>query len=185
VMSSAREFVDQVVCNNAAIHNTERNAWLLGYYLSDARLRLLRVVLLWRPENLDSERFRGYRFETTGPQPTFTPSSWGKYFDVLHYLLLVYESREEHAGNPVTKPLGISFMDPEPKLQPVIVRTTDRDYAIIQSDGSAATFVNGNWQPGITFDCTDFAEMSEVGDPESRTKLLNEASEALAKSLEQ
>src|SRR5207253_1548607 len=118
VMSTAREFVDEVVRGNAAIHNTELNAWLLGYYLSDARLRLIRVVLLWRPENLGSERFESYRFITTGPQPTFTPSSWGECFDVLHCLLLVYESREEHAGNQVKKPLGISFMDPEPKLQP-------------------------------------------------------------------
>ena len=33
VISTAREFVDEVVRNNAAMHNTELKSWSLGYYL--------------------------------------------------------------------------------------------------------------------------------------------------------
>lgn len=65
-----------------------------------------------------------------------------------------------------------------------IVGSTDGTFAILQSDGSAASFVNGKWQPGIAFESRDFLEMSTISNPALRTELLEQATEALAKSLQ-
>ena len=76
-------------------------------------------------------------------------------------------------------------MDPKPMRPPRIVGSTDGTYAILRSDGAAATFVDGKWQPGIAFESRDFMDMSMISNVETRTRLLEEASEALAKSLDQ
>ncbi len=68
------------------------------------------------------------------------------------------------------------------KRPPTVVGRIDGTFAILRSDGTAASFVNGKWQPGIAFDSRDFMEMSDIGESELRTRLLNEASEALEKS---
>jgi hypothetical protein len=76
-------------------------------------------------------------------------------------------------------------MASKPMRPPRIVGSTDGTYAILRSDGAAASFVNGKWQPGIAFQSRDFMDMSMISNVEMRTKILEEASEALAKSLEQ
>src|SRR5436309_2851735 len=43
---------------------------------------------------------------------------------------------------------------------------TDGTYAILQSDGAAASFVNGKWQPGIAWDTRDFLDMPVIKDPQ-------------------
>jgi hypothetical protein len=73
-------------------------------------------------------------------------------------------------------------MSTEQKRPPRVVGSTDGTFAILRSDGTAASFVNGKWQPGIAFDSRDFVEMSYISESELRTRLLNEASEALEKS---
>ena len=75
-------------------------------------------------------------------------------------------------------------MDPAPKRPPTIAGSTDGTYAILRSDGAAASFVDGKWEPGLAFESRDFLDMSNISIPELRAKLLEEASEALAKSLD-
>jgi hypothetical protein len=65
-----------------------------------------------------------------------------------------------------------------------IVGSTDGTVAILQSDGSAASFVNGRWHSGIAFESRDFLEMSAISNTDLRTKFLEQAAEALAKSLQ-
>lgn len=40
-MKSSRQFLDQIIRDNAAVYKTEMNAWSCGYYLGNARLRIL------------------------------------------------------------------------------------------------------------------------------------------------
>ena len=76
-------------------------------------------------------------------------------------------------------------MDPKPMRPPKVVGSTDGTYAILRSDGAAASFVYGKWQPGIAFESRDFMDMSMISNVETRTRILNEAAEALAKSLDE
>lgn len=77
-------------------------------------------------------------------------------------------------------------MQTERKLAPIIVgSSTDGAVVILQSDGSSATRLKGSWQPGIAFDTRDFLDMPVIGDEELRTSLLEQAAEALARSLDQ
>ena len=64
-------------------------------------------------------------------------------------------------------------MDPKPMRPPRIVGSTDGTYAILRSDGAAASFVDGKWQPGIAWDTRDFLDMPEIGDVEVRTRILD------------
>jgi hypothetical protein len=73
----------------------------------------------------------------------------------------------------------------KPIRPPRIVGSTDGTYAILRSDGAAASFVDGKWQPGIAFESRDFMDMSMISNVELRAKILEEASEALARSLDQ
>jgi hypothetical protein len=76
-------------------------------------------------------------------------------------------------------------MDIDRELTPVIVgSSTDGAVAILQSDGSSATRLKGQWQPGIAFDAKDFLDMPVIGDEELRSSLLAQAAEALAQSLQ-
>lgn len=74
-------------------------------------------------------------------------------------------------------------MDPKPIRPPKIVGSTDGTFAILRSDGAAASFVDGKWQPGIAFLSRDFMDMSVISNVELRTKILADAAEALADSL--
>jgi len=76
-------------------------------------------------------------------------------------------------------------MDPKLTRPPRICGSTDGTLAVLRSDGAAASFVNGKWEPGLAFESRDFMDMSMISNVETRTKILKEASEALAKSLEQ
>lgn len=76
-------------------------------------------------------------------------------------------------------------MSPKSKLAPVIVGTIAGTKCVLQGDGSAATFLKGEWQPGIAFDTRDFLDMPVIENAEATAKILDDASEALAKSLEQ
>jgi hypothetical protein len=182
---TVREFVDEVMRNDVAIQTTELNAYLLGYYLSDARLRLIQVVKLWDPLKLDAEFFQGYRLIEIDPsRPTFTPKGWGQCFSVLHDLLLLYERRIERTRTQAQTQSETSSTDREPRGPPIVVGTYGT-YAILQHDGSSASFLEGQWQPGIAWDARDFLDMPVIGDAECVSILLNTASEALAKSLEQ
>ncbi|HEY9676953.1 MAG TPA: hypothetical protein V6C76_03050 [Drouetiella sp.] len=71
------------------------------------------------------------------------------------------------------------------KAEPTVVTTLDGDIAIIQADGSCASRVDGQWQPGIAFDSQDFVQMAKVGDKNKVQELLKAAAESLAKSLDQ
>ena len=82
-------------------------------------------------------------------------------------------------------PFGAASMIDRPERPPRIVGSTDGTWAVLKSDGSAASFVDGKWQPGIAFESRDFMDMSQISNPDVRAKILDEASEALAKSLEQ
>jgi hypothetical protein len=75
-------------------------------------------------------------------------------------------------------------MKSTPDLPPIIVGTVNGDKAILSHDGSTASFVNGKWQPGIAWGTRDFQDMPEIGDVEIRRKILSEAADALAKSLD-
>jgi hypothetical protein len=76
-------------------------------------------------------------------------------------------------------------MDPKPDLPPVIAgSSTGGAVCIIQKDGSSATRLKGKWQAGIAFDHRDFLDMPVIRDEELRTSLLEQAAEALAKSLD-
>ncbi len=68
---------------------------------------------------------------------------------------------------------------------PKVFGSTDGTYAILQSDGAAASFVNGKWQPGIDFLIRDFLDMATISKPDLYEKLLKEAAEALAKSMKE
>ena len=76
-------------------------------------------------------------------------------------------------------------MSPNSALPPVIVGTIRGIKCVLQSDGSSATFLNGKWQAGIAFAAKDFQDMPVIKNVEMIETILNEASEALAKSLEQ
>ena len=73
----------------------------------------------------------------------------------------------------------------KPDLSPVIVGTLDGAKAILLQDGSAASFVNGQWQPGIAWDTRDFLDMPEIGNVETRARILSEAADALIESQDQ
>jgi hypothetical protein len=75
-------------------------------------------------------------------------------------------------------------MDPKPDLLPVIVGSSIGAVCILQKDGSTATRLNGKWQAGIAFDHRDFLDMPVICNEELRTSLLEQAAEALAKSLD-
>jgi hypothetical protein len=181
---AVREFADEVLRNDVAIQTTELNAWLLGYYLSDGRLRLIRVVKLWGAENLKAEVFQGYRLIEIDPsRPTFTPKGWGQCFAVLHDLLASFERRIERTRTQAQTQSETGPTDRERRGPPIVVGSYGT-YAILQCDGSAASFLDGKWQPGIAWDARDFLEMSVVSNAELVSILLNTASEALAKSLE-
>jgi hypothetical protein len=185
-VSTAREFVDDVVRNDAAIYTSELSAWLLGYYLSDARLRLGEAVEHWPRRQLDSEFFQSFRLMEIGPsQPMFTPQGWGQCLAVLHNLLLAYERRAERTRIEAQTQSETSSTDNKPKRPPTVVGDTDGTYAILRSDGAAASFVDGKWQPGIAFESRDFMDMSVISNLSCRSILLTTAAEALAKSLEQ
>jgi hypothetical protein len=48
VVAASKEFLDKIIRDNAAMYQTELNTWSLGYYLGNARLRLVTVGLsLW------------------------------------------------------------------------------------------------------------------------------------------
>ena len=81
--------------------------------------------------------------------------------------------------------IGAGSMIDRPERQAKIVGSTDGTMAVLQSDGSAASFVDGKWQPGIAFESRDFLDMSQISKPDLRKRILEEAAEALAKSLEQ
>ncbi|HEY9676952.1 MAG TPA: hypothetical protein V6C76_03045 [Drouetiella sp.] len=70
------------------------------------------------------------------------------------------------------------------KSPPTVVGSLDGSMAIIQANGSCASFVNGKWQPGIAFDSRDFITMAKIEDPDKVAKLLNDAAASLAKSIE-
>jgi hypothetical protein len=126
-VSSARDFVDEVVRNNAAIHAAELNAWLLGYYLSDARFRLVQVAELLGRRNLDLEFLESYRLMEIGPsQPMFTPERWGQCFAVLLNLLLSYERKVECMRIQTQTQSETSSMDRKPKRPPTVVGDTPR-----------------------------------------------------------
>jgi hypothetical protein len=123
VMKAARDFVDDIVRNDAALNNADTSAWSLGFYLSDARLRLLQAVELWRPTHpgiashvsqpLGSNFFARYRAITKGPvQPTFTPSGWGHCFGILSQLLSFHESRARLARDQTAATFDISSTAP-------------------------------------------------------------------------
>lgn len=185
-VSGAQEFADEVARNDAVVHAAELNAWLLGYYLSDAGLRLSQVAEQWPLRQLDSDFLRSYRSTEIGPsQPAFTPERWGECLAVLQNLLAAYERRAEPTRTQAQTQLEIGSTDSEPKRPPIVVGHTDGTYAILQSDGAAASFVDGKWQPGIAFESRDFMDMSMISNRASRSILLTMAAEALAKSLEQ
>jgi hypothetical protein len=76
-------------------------------------------------------------------------------------------------------------MDPKPDLPPVIVGSSAGGaVCILQKDGSTATRLNGKWQAGIAFDHRDFLDMPVIHNEELRTSFLEQAAEALAKSLD-
>jgi hypothetical protein len=88
----------------------------------------------------------------------------------------------EIGARKLTSGLGETFQ--RSNRPPKVLGSTDGTYAILQSDGAAASFVNGKWQPGIAFESKDFLDMSTISKPELQEKLLKEAAEALAKSLQ-
>ena len=45
VVAASKEFLDKIILDNAAMYQTELNTWSLGYYLGNARLRLVVVAL--------------------------------------------------------------------------------------------------------------------------------------------
>jgi hypothetical protein len=75
-------------------------------------------------------------------------------------------------------------MNPKPDLPPVIAGSTGGAVCILQKDGSSATRLKGKWQAGMAFDQRDFLDMPVIRDEELRTSLLEQAAEALAKSLD-
>jgi hypothetical protein len=75
-------------------------------------------------------------------------------------------------------------MDPKPDIPPVIVGSSTGAVCILQKDGSSATRLKGKWQAGIAFDHRDFLDMPVIHNEELRTTLLEQAAEALAKSLD-
>jgi hypothetical protein len=181
-VNTAREFAGEVVRNEASIHATELNAWLLGYYLSGARLRLAQAVRRW-PEYLGHGFFQSYKLTEIGPtHPTFTPESWGQCLAALNDLLSSYEGRAERMRTEAQARSGASPTDSKP--EPTIVGCTDGTYAVLDSDGAAASFVDGKWQPGMAFESRDFLDMSMIRNRECRSLLLTMAAEALAKSRE-
>jgi hypothetical protein len=158
---------------------------LLGYYLSDARLRLAEAVRHW-PEYLGHGFFQSYKLTEIGPtHPTFTPDSWGQCLAALYNLLSSYERRAKRMRTEAQTQSGTSPTDSKSERPPTIVGCTDGTYAVLQSDGAAASFVDGKWQPGIAFESRDFLDMSMISNPASRSLLLTMAAEALAKSREQ
>lgn len=48
VVKASKTFLDKIILDNAAIYQTEMNTWSLGYYLGNARLRMVHLgVRLW------------------------------------------------------------------------------------------------------------------------------------------
>jgi hypothetical protein len=175
-LDAAREFVDDVVADSATIHGAELTPWLFGYYLSDARLRLLQMAELCKEWRLGGKFFKSYRLiAISPPQPAFTPECWEQCLAVLQNLLSSYESRAA-TGQTTAHPR---------RERATVVGDTDGTYAILQSDGAAASFVNGKWRPGIAFDSRDFLDMRTISQPQCVSILLEMAAEALAKSLEE
>jgi hypothetical protein len=96
VIAVAQNFVDDVIGNSVS---TQHNSWLMGYYVSNARLRLIRATLLWGPEKSGIEFHNEFRRLMNGPsEPKFDPGNWGNCYYVLHYLLLFYESKARRSS---------------------------------------------------------------------------------------
>jgi hypothetical protein len=56
VVAASKEFLDKIIRDNAAMYQTELNTWSLGYYLGNARLRLVHLgVRLWPYKELPSQ----------------------------------------------------------------------------------------------------------------------------------
>lgn len=62
---------------------------------------------------------------------------------------------------------------------PTVGRDDDGNMIIMTDDGLAATFLQGEWQPGLKFSTRTIDGMEHVSDPQEVQQILEQASEAL------
>jgi len=91
----ARKFLDEIIRNNAAVYLTELNSWSLGYYLNNARFRLVeaRRFLLDDEGAGELDTLMGkIRQALEGPQGQAS-DEWMICFHALRLMLDVMERR--------------------------------------------------------------------------------------------
>jgi hypothetical protein len=69
-------------------------------------------------------------------------------------------------------------------LRTTVGRDDDGTMFILRGDGSAASFKDGVWHPGLLWDGKTICEYRAVTDPLEIERCVAEASEALAESLD-
>jgi hypothetical protein len=71
------------------------------------------------------------------------------------------------------------------KLPVIIGRDPDDGSIVILDNGRTASFKNGQWQPGVLFHNRQILhDFRDVNDPAEVTRILQEAADALRKSVE-
>lgn len=106
VLGASKEFLDRIILDNAAMYQTELNTWSLGYYLGNARLRLVTIGLnLWPYGELPAdlaklvaqlEELTNYsRRNRTGRDAYF---EWEECFQCMCLMLDEIERREDVAS---------------------------------------------------------------------------------------
>jgi hypothetical protein len=107
-MEGARELLDQIVRNNMAIYTTELNSWSLGYYLNNARFRIVAARKLVHDSEASAELDAAVRKVVSaleGPQES-APIEWVTRFHALRLMIGVLEDRagpEAIEGNILTR----------------------------------------------------------------------------------
>lgn len=62
---------------------------------------------------------------------------------------------------------------------PTVGKDDDGNMIIMTEDGLAATFLRGDWQPGLKFSARKMDDMEYVSDPQEVQQITEQASEAL------
>jgi hypothetical protein len=93
-LEAGRTFLNDIIRDNAAVYRTELNAWSLGYYLNNARFRL---VATW---DESPELHSNSHLKTTisimsrgigAPDRSGGPDEWTECFEALHSMANHYE----------------------------------------------------------------------------------------------
>jgi hypothetical protein len=95
-VKAGKEFLDALIRNNMAVYTTELNAWSLGYYINNARFRLVLAnqKMLPHPNPELDTRAGVLQRRINENKNTSGPGEWDECFRVFSLLLNLFEERE-------------------------------------------------------------------------------------------